>query len=95
MSKEISSFVIFCGQTDDAWIRRIFNDKDYDKGRSGCEAQRLHTCFSPSSPGFDSQRAKEFFLLSLLRFIAGSAQRSGQKLDYVNGTHQVLASGKI
>ena len=35
------------------------------------------------------------FLLILPRFIDGSAQNSGQRLDNVNRTHLVLASGKL
>ena len=40
-----------------------------------CILQRLHTCFSPSSPGFDSQRTQknsEEKLLVLLRLIKGT-----------------------
>ena len=35
------------------------------------------------------------FLLTLLRFIGGTAESSGQRLDNVNRTHLVLASGKL
>ena len=34
-------------------------------------------------------------LLMLLKFIGGTAKNSGQKLDNVNRTHVVLASGKL
>ena len=30
-------------------------------GRRRCIAQRYHTCFAPSSPGFDSQHSHEYF----------------------------------
>ena len=35
------------------------------------------------------------FLLMLLSFIEGSTSNSGQRLENVNGTHLVLASGKL
>ena len=31
----------------------------------------------------------------LLRFIDGTAENSGQRLDYVNQTYLVLANGKL
>ena len=55
---------------------------------------RKHTCISHSSPVFDSQHFKAFFLLMLLSFIDGTAQNSRQRLDNVIQTHQVLVSGK-
>ena len=50
-----------------------FNDrKDFHMGRDrGCIAQRKHSCFSPTSPGFDSQHSQKFMTM-LLRFIAGA-----------------------
>ena len=41
-------------------------------------------CIAQSSPGFDSRHSQDFLLLMLLRFIDGSALKSGHRLDNVS-----------
>ena len=64
------------------------------KEMGGCIAQGQHTWFSLSSPGLFYWHSQECFLLMLPRFFDGTAWNSGHRLDNVNRTHLVLASGK-
>ena len=53
-----------------------------------------HLASHPATLGLMLSVPKNFSLM-LLRFIDGTAQNSWQRLDYVNQTHLVLASGKL
>ena len=53
------------------------------------------TAVLPSNPEFDSRHSQEFVSIWLLRLIDGTAENTGQRLDNVNRTHLVLASGKL
>ena len=62
-------------------------------GGGGCIAQRLHTCFSPSSPGFDyhnSQKSREKIIVNQRCWL----EEGVQCLENVDRTHLVLSSGK-
>ena len=57
-----------------------------------------HTCFSPSSPGFDSQHSKNISEEKIIDVAEVNQlhwlEESGQWLENVGQTHLVLASSK-
>ena len=58
--------------------------------RGCCTAQRQHTCFSTSSPGFDSQHSPKKFRLIRQHWLG----ESGKWFENVDRTHLILARGK-
>ena len=67
--------------------------------QGGSIAQRQHSCFSLSSPRFDSQRSRKFFSknFSMSPGFIDSAVRSkvDRGLENVHWTHLLLASGTL
>ena len=77
-------------------------------GGGGCVSQRKHSCFKPSSPGFESRLYREFFsivlsLWTLLRSNPASAKQWISQMQLVvasraryyqnNHTHTLIGSG--
>ena len=73
------------------WLPSVHTRKEQVLGLQSTEAAYLLLTQQPLVWFLAFPRV---FFLMLLRFIDASAQKSGQRLDIVNRTHLVLASGK-
>ena len=63
-------------------------------GGGGCIPQRLHSCFSPSSPRFDLRHSRIFFNVAET-YQQQWSEESGQNIDKVDQTHLELDGGKL
>ena len=66
------------------------SEKSLNVSEGSCMAQREHTCFTPSSPGFESQQSRKFSEVNQRHWL----EESGQLLENVDQTHLFLASGQ-
>ena len=89
LSKIMASYLLDQSGTVGSWQKLLVLMKKHGKylccafvrGWVGCVAQRKHSCFPPSSPGFKSRLCRDFSLYCLV------------SVQYWDWTHLVLCKG--
>ena len=66
--KQIRAFRSIPSAAEETLFKKVAPAKSATSFVGSCIAQRLHHCFSPSGPGFDSWHSQKFITM-LLRFI--------------------------